>query len=207
MADKTLRIIFSGISTLWPGPPRKDDKPPHQAFVIMPANVEKKNPKQTNEWGTTIPDHFPFVHVAASLLINPPWPPDETVVVGKGGEHFIYFFPDARVVIDPRPKPGTRIEYFIDPKGRPLSERPGSYGVAPPHPIRWLADARDILSEPVPLKINPAATSISNEAAAIVNLDGGALPANLPRDTLKPKTFVDAQGPTVAGLRRVLADE
>src|SRR6266851_4574557 len=114
MADKTLRIIFSGISTLTPGPPRNGHEPPDKAFVMMAANIQKesgKRGKQINEWETTIPEHFPFVHVARSLLVNPPQPA-ETVVVCEGGEHFIYFFQEARVVIDPPPKRETRIEYF-----------------------------------------------------------------------------------------------
>src|SRR4051812_30242549 len=146
MADKTLRITFSGISTLSPAPPRNGDEPPDRAFVIMPANIDRdgKRGRQTNAWGTTIPDHFAFVHVAASLLVDPPWP-DETIVVCENGEHFIYFIENARIVFDP-PKVGTHIEYFIDPERRPLAERPGSIDVAPANDIRWLADRRDILS-------------------------------------------------------------
>jgi hypothetical protein len=207
MADKTLKIIFSGISTLWPGPPRDGDPPPDQAFVIMPADVDKQDPsrvRQANDWNTTVPDHYPFVHVAASLLVDPP-PPDETVVACEGGEHFIYFFRDARIA--PEPKPAAPLKYFTDPKERPLGERPGSDDVAPPDDIRWLADVRDILSKPVRLKFDPAANTVSNEAAAIVDLDGGTLRANFPGDTVNPKTFIDAQGKVVRGLKRVLADE
>lgn len=207
MADKMLRITFSGISTLSPAPPRNDDPPPAKAFVLMAANVDEQGKQggQTNDWGTAIPDHTPFVHVAASALVNPPWP-DATVIVCEGGEHFVYFFRDARVVIDP-PKHGTKIEYFIDPEGRPLAARPGSDDVARADDIRWLADIRDVLPNPAPLKIDPAAASVGSEVAAIVNLDGGTLRANFPGDTVNPKTFATPQGKVISGLRRVLADE
>ena len=238
MADKTLRIIFNGISTLWPGPPRNGDETPKKAFVLMAANLQKATGKrgkeiapqktsekrvkqsnapkagdervnQINDWGTSIPDHFPFVRVARSLLIDPPLPA-ETVILGEGDEHFIYFFPDARVVIHPTPKPGTGIDYFIDPKRRPLADRPGSDNVAPPDDIRWLADIRDLLSESAPIKktANPAEPYLGKEVAAVVNLDGGELKANFPCASVAPKTFKDGKtGKTVPGLRRVLADE
>ena len=207
MADKTLRIIFSGISTLWPGPPRNGENTPDKAFVLMAANVDPNGNRglQRNDWGTSIPDHFPFVHVAARLLVDPPWPPNETVVVCDGGEHFIYYFKDARVVIDP--KPATRIEYFIDPKGRSLADRPGSDDVAQADDIRWLADIRDVLPQPAPLKFNPASANAGSEVSAIVDLDGGTLRANFPGDTVNPKTFADARGNVVPGVPRVLADE
>jgi len=224
MADKKLRIIFSGINTLtpapprdadepaelWPGPSKRDEEPPRKALVLMAATTKKKNKRgeeiSVNGWGTPIPDHSPFVHVARSLLVNPPWP-TETVVVGKGGEHFIYFFRDAQVVIDPPKKLG--IEYFTDPKMRPLADRPGSFDVAPADDIRWLADTRDILSQPVPLKstVNPSADSFGNEVAAVVHLDGGMMRANFPCDTVHPKAFIDAKGNVIPGFRRVLADE
>jgi hypothetical protein len=110
-------------------------------------------------------------------------------------------------MIDPPPKPG--IKYFIDPDGRPLADRPGSLDVAPADDIRWLADARDILSQPSPLKtIDPGADNVGNEVAAVVNLDGGTLRANFPCDTVHPKAFIDAKGNVIQGLlRRVLADE
>jgi hypothetical protein len=210
MSDKTLRIIFSGISTLTPPPPRNGEKP-DKAFVMMAANehtTKGKRVKQINEWGTTIPDHFPFVHVATRLLIDPPMPPDETVFAGEGGEHFIYFFKDARVVIQPEPKPGTRIDYFIDTK-HPLAERPGSDNVAPPDDIRWLADIRDLLSKPAPFKktADPAQQYVGEEVAAVVDLHGGVLKANFPCATVSPKTFKDGKGNVVPGLQRVLADE
>jgi hypothetical protein len=217
MADKTLRIIFNGISTLWPGPSRngeKRDELQHKAFVMMAANYEKKRHKrgtQTNDWQTTIPKHFPFVHVARSVLVDPP-APNEVVVVCEGGEHNIYFFKDARVVIAPRPKQGTLIDYYIDPEGRPLSERPGSIDDPPAEDIRWLADIRDILSKPalkqtaIPTESNKP--NIGEEVAAVVNLDGGQLKANFPCAGVAPKTFKDNKtGKTVPGLQRVLADE
>jgi hypothetical protein len=234
MADKTLRIIFNGISTLWPGPPRKDaeppgpprksEKPPDKAFVMMAANVPEVSAKrgkqikeppsdepvsQINDWGTAIPEHFPFVHVARSLLVDPP-DPSETVIVSEGGEHFIYFFKDARVLIDPPTKPGPGITYYTDPEKRPLAERPGSNNVAPPSDIRWLADIGDILSKPAPLKktANPAKPYVGEEVAVVVNLDRGVLKANFPCASVAPKTFKNAKtGETLAGLRRVLADE
>lgn len=213
MSDKTLRIIFSGISTLTPAPPRNGEKLPDKAFVMMAANGQKTNGervKQINEWGTTIPDHFPFVHVARSVLAEPPMPPDETVIVSEGGEHFIYFFQDARVVIQSESKPTTGINYYIDPKGHPLAERPGSDNVAPPDDIRWLADIRDILSKPAPLKktSDPVQQYLGDEVAAVVDLPGGVLKANFPCATVSPKMFKDGTtGKVVPGLQRVLADE
>lgn len=214
MTDKTLRIIFNGISSLWPGPPRngeKSYKTPKEAFVMMAANVDHKGKRgsQTNDWETTIPKHFPFVHVARSVLVDPP-PPNETVIVCEGGEHFIYFFKDARVVIRPKPEPEPHIEYFTDPERRSLAERPGSTDDAPPNDIRWLADIRDILSDPAPLKktANPTEPYVGEEVAAIVNLDGGELKANFPCAAVAPKTFKNNKTrKTVAGLQRVLADE
>lgn len=209
MPEKTLKIIFSGITTLSPGPPRDGEKPPDRAYVVMAANFQRDSNTrggQKSAWGTPIPDHYPFVHVAASLLVDPPTP-SENVFVGEDGEHFIYFFRDARVVIYPKPKAGTRIEYFTDPRGHPLAERPGSDDVAQADDIRWLADIRDILSKPVKLKIDLAGAIDTEEVAAIVNLDGGTLRANFPGDTVNPKTFVNAKGEVVPGLRRVLADE
>lgn len=216
MADKTLRIIFNGISTLWPWPPRngeKRDELQDKAFVMMAANYEKQTHKrgtQTNDWQATIPRHFPFVHVARSVLVEPP-DPNEVVIVCEGGEHNIYFFKDARVVIRPKPVEAS-IEYFTDPEGRPLSERPGSIDDPPADDIRWLADIRDILSKPalkqtaIPTESNKQ--NIGEEVAAIVNLDGGQLKANFPCAGVAPKTFKDNKtGKTVAGLQRVLADE
>jgi hypothetical protein len=210
MADKTLRIIFNGISTLWPGPPRNGAKTADKAFVMMAANQKPdgKRGEQVNEWGTTIPRHFPFVRIARSVLVDPPNPAE--TAVSEGGKHFIYYFEDARIVIHPEPARGTRIEYFIDPEGHPLAERPGSDNVAQPSDIRWLADIRDILSAPAPLKktANPAEPYVGEEAAAVVNLDGGVLRANFPCASVSPKTFRDAKtGKVVPGLRRVLADE
>jgi hypothetical protein len=197
MEDKTLRIIFKGIAALLPGAPRNGDKPPDKAFVMMPANVEHE---------TAIPEHFPFVCVDPAALENPPDPHDRTGRNNRG--QFIYYFRDARVKLD-RPKPGTRIEYFIDPDGRPLADRPGSDDVAPPNDIRWLADIRDILSEPVPLKktAKPLATNIGDEVAAIVNFEGGTWKANFPCDSVHPVTFMDEKGSVVPGSKRVLADE
>ena len=236
MADKTLRIIFSGICTLTPGPPRKGEKPPDKVFIMMPANAENevdgKKIEQVNDWGAKIPDHSPFVHVARSLLVDPPWPSETVVVrdhpsaskaeaedqsvaarevIPDGREYFIYFFRNARVGISPRPKPETRtpIKYFTDPEERRLADRPGSIDVAPAHDIRWLADIRDILSEPAPLKVtaDPEAPSVGKEVAAIVDLDSGTLQANFPCDTVHPKTFIDVKGKVIPGLQRVLADE
>jgi hypothetical protein len=253
MADKILRIIFNGISTLSPGPPREGDeppvppwiaekppgpprkrgeppvppwiveKPPSKAFVMMAANVPgvsakggteskvqktgEEPAKQINDWGAAIPDHFPFVQIRRSLLIDPP-DPSESVLVSEGSEHFIYYFKDARVRIDPPSTLGTRVDYFTDPK-RPLAERPGSNNVAPPSDIRWLADLRDILSEPAPFR-NPD-EPLGEEVAAVVNLDSGLLKANFPCASVAPKTFMTftdgEKGKVVPGLRRVLADE
>jgi hypothetical protein len=213
MADKTLKITFSGICTLWPGPPRNGEKP-DKAFVIMPSNPQPdpKTLQRYSEFGARLPEHFPFVHVAASALVNPlpnPPLPDAAFTCG-GGEHFVYLFPDARVVIDPAPRPGTPIIYYTDPKGRPIGERPGSDDVAQQDDIRWLADIRDVLPDLQPqLKpaANPTGANIGKEVSAVVNLDGGTLKANFPGDSVNPKTFVDKNGEPAPGLRRVLADE
>lgn len=213
MANKTLKITFSGICTLWPGPPRNGEKP-DKAFVIMPANPapDPKRLRRYSEWGTPLPEHFPFVHVAASALVNPlpnPPLPDDVFTCG-GVEHFVYLFPDARVRIDPRPEPVPPIVYFTDPDGRPMGERPGSDDVAPQDDIRWLADIRDVIPD-LPLKLKPTADptggNIGKEVSAIVDLDGGTLKANFPGDSVNPKTFVDMKGNAAPGLRRVLADE
>lgn len=197
MEDRTLRIIFKGIAALLPGAPRNGEKPPNKAFVMMPANVDEQ---------TTIPEHVPFVFVDPDVLENPPDPDDR--VGDNHRRNYIYYFRNARVKID-RPKPGTRIEYFIDPDGRPLADRPGSDDVASANDIRWLADVRDILPQPVPLKktARPEATNIGEEVAAIVNLDGGTLKAHFPCDTVHPLAFVDEKGNVVPGSKRVLADE
>jgi hypothetical protein len=213
MEDKTLRIIFTGIVTLTPGPPRYDDKPPDKAFVMMAANVDKKRGKrgkQINDWGIEIAEHFPFVSVNCLGLDNPPAPDD-----GPGrhnGGDCIYYFRDARVKIEPPRRPKKiRLEYFTDPT-KPLADRPGSDDVAPPDDIRWLADIRDILqieSKPPQLKktADPNATYVDDNVAAIVDLDGGTLRASFPCDTLNPKTFIDKDNNVVPGLRRVLASE
>jgi hypothetical protein len=200
MKDKTLRITFSGISTLWPGPPRNNEEPPVKAFVLMAAS----GAVQANRWGATVPDHFPFVHVASSLLVNPP-NPNETVIVAAGGERLVYFFQDARVVIDPPPRYGTGIKYFIEPL--PLDERPGSNDVASTRDIRWLADIRDILPQRTPptLTVDPAAASVGEEVAAVIDLEGGTLQANFPGDTVNAKVFRDAKGNVI--LKRVMACE
>lgn len=205
MADKILKITFSGICTLWPGP-TNDHKPLDQVFVLMAADAGTGGKNQKNDWGKTLPDHFAFVHVAASLLVNPHPHPDEKIVVSDGTEYFIYYFQDARVVIDP-PKRGTRVKYKLDRKGRPLADRPGSNDVAPPWDIRWVAATQEIFSKPAPLKVNPAAKSVGSEVLAIVNLDGGDLRANFPADTVNAKTFADVEKHVVPNFQRALADE
>jgi hypothetical protein len=172
----------------------------------MAANIDRESAKrgrQANNRGTIIPEHFPFVHVASSVLESPPLPDEKAG--DPSGSDFIYFFKDARVVIDPQP--GTRIKYCIVPE-KPLAERPGSDDVAPPDDIRWLADIRDVLSYPAPLKktANPLGP-IGDEVAAVVNLVGGELKANFPCDSVQPRAFIDADGKRVPGLRRVLASE
>lgn len=215
MADKILSINFSGICTLWPGPPTEEEekqpdyKPREQVFVLMAATLDKRGQrgKQLNHYEKAIPEHFPFVHVAASLIVKPPKPhPDENVVICEGGEHFIYYFRDVRVVIDP-PKPGTCIKYMTDPKKRPLAERPGSDDVAPAWDFRWIVQTREIFSDAAPLKIIPADENVGREVLAIVNLDGGALRANFPADTVNAKTFADVSGPPLPDFRRALPDE
>jgi hypothetical protein len=197
---------------LWPGPPPMIGQKRDKAFVLMAADAGEGDQNQQNDLGKTLPDHFAFVHVAASLLVldsllgKPLDPrPNEAVVLCDGGEHFIYYFEDARVVI--RPKPELGITYDVDRKGRPLADRPGSDDVAPASDIRWLADTTGIFSKPAPLKVDPAADSVDSEVFAIVDLDGGFLRANFPADTVNAKTFADVKGKVVSSFPRALADE
>src|SRR5437763_11271350 len=100
MADKILRIIFNGISTLRPGPPqKKDEPPPEKAFVLMAANYKRI----TNDWDAPVEPHFPFVYVPESLLHGLISEPDDRVEDEKLGTCNIYYLDNARVTLDPPP--------------------------------------------------------------------------------------------------------
>jgi len=198
MADKVLRIIFNGISTLHPGPPRKkDETPPKKAFVLMAANYERIK----NDWDAPVEPHFPFVHVPESLLGGLISEPDERVEDDELGTCNIYFLDNARVTFDPAPR--EALHYYIDRK-HDLGERPGSDDVASEEDIRWLADFRDFLPD-VQLKSDP--NMPGPEVAAIVELTGGTLKAGFPCKSVQTQTFKAAGGKTIPGVKRVLASE
>jgi hypothetical protein len=199
MADKILRIIFNGISTLYPGPPRtKDETPPDKALVLMAANYEGR----TNDWDAPVAPHFPFVYVPESFLGGLISEPDDRAEDSKLGRCNVYYLENARVTFDP-PPPET-LHYYIDQEND-LGERPGSDDVANEHDIRWLADIRDLLSGEVSLKSDPNAPG--PEVAAIVELTGGTLKAGFPCKSVQTQTFRAANGKTIQGMKRVLASE
>lgn len=210
MADKILRIVFSGISTLSPGPPRGGEDPhPHKAFVLMAANRAKRK----NQFNDPIEIHTPFIYVPRSILADPIPPPAEVVEDKNLGTCHIYFIDGARVMLDKTPR--RWIDYYVDrnPKHKfGEAERPGSNNVACENDIRWLADLRDLLpkrSSALRANANPSDSQvkIGSEVAAIVELRGGTLKANFPCKSVQPKTFTSTKGGAVKGFKRVLATE
>jgi hypothetical protein len=210
MAAKTLRIIFTGIVTLTPGPPEDEKNPRDKAFVMMAANVDKNGHRgeQVNDLGVPIAEHFPFVLANRLTLDNPPQADD-----GPGrynGGDCIYYLKDTRVKIEPPSSPKKiPLKYSTDSK--PMGERPGSADIAPASDIRWLADLSEIFPADKRPKlkktVDPSATYVSEEVAVIVDLSGGELKASFPCDTLNPHTFIDKDNKVVPKLRRVLASE
>src|SRR5881628_821583 len=97
MADKTLRLIFNGISTLSPGPPLNGDRTPERAFVLMAANPTKR----PNAWEGTVEEHAPFVYVPASLVAGTAPAAGATVADEKLGPCYVYYLANARVSFDP----------------------------------------------------------------------------------------------------------
>jgi len=210
--EKTLRIIFSGISTLYPGPPMNGEKSPDKAFVLMAANPKKENGKRTKQEQQAdtsklvIPEHAAFVMVDRAALENPPKPDDGSGKSDSGD--CIYYIQDARVKIA-APESQQPLSYYMDLE-RPLADRPGSFDVAPAGDIRWLADLRDLLPEPVPIKetADPNERFLGDEVAAVVDLDCGELRANFPCDTVAAKTFKAPDSDVVvSGFKRALATE
>jgi hypothetical protein len=202
MADKTLRLVFSGISTLYPPPSANGDPPPDRAYVLMAANyLERRNAS-----GGIVPPHFPFIYVSRSLLADPIPAPADVVDDDKLGPCHVYFLDNARVTLDPAPPLG--VSYYRKPE-LPLSDRPGSEDVAPEDDIRWLADLRDIVRGHSALKptASPTAAAIGPEVAAIVEVSGGMLKAKFPCKSVQPKTFADEKGNPVPGDPHVLANE
>jgi len=209
MADKILRIVFSGISTLSPGPPRDGAAPPRKAFVLMAANRKKRK----NQFNDPIEVHTPFIYVPRSILADPIPPPAEVVEDKNLGTCNIYFIDHARIMLDKLPL--RSIEYFTDPKHDiGDAERPGSDNVACENDIRWLADLRDVLPKRAALREKADAPAIGDEVAAIVELRGGTLKANFPCKSVQPKTFsfkkkdgTKSKDEVVKGFKRVLASE
>lgn len=198
MADKILRIIFSGISTLHPGPAQKrNEKPPDKAFVLMAAN--SKN--MTNAWGETVEPHFTFVYVPESVLVGLKAEPDQRAEDKHLGTCNIYYLENARVTFDPRPE--ETLDYYTDPD-HDLGERPGSDDVANEDDIRWLMDLHDVVSD-VTLKSNLDAPG--PEVAAIVELTGGTLKAGFPCKSVQTQTFKATPTKTIPRIKRVLASE
>jgi hypothetical protein len=203
MPNKILRIFFSGISTLSPGPPKGKAKPPKKSFVLMAAN---RRPRK-NDWNATVPKHSAYIFVPLANLAEPvPPPKGKPVIDEKLGRCHVYLIDHARVVLDRKPVQGIR--YHIE-KGKDLAERPGANNVASANDIRWLADFREIVPEHsgVRASLNPAAKSVGKEVSVVVELTGGTWKANFPCETVQPKTFKDAEGKIVKGINRVLANE
>lgn len=210
MADKILRIVFSGISTLTPGPPRGGEDPhPHKAFILMAANRAKRK----NQFNDPIEIHTPFIYVPRSILADPIPEPAAKVEDKNLGTCYVYFIDNARVLIDRTPRRG--VEYYIDRRpGRKFEneERPGSSDVVCENDIRWLADLRDLLpssSAALRADANPKENDveIGSEVAALVELRGGMLKANFPCKAVQPKTFTFKKDGVVKRLKRVLASE
>ena len=197
MADKKLKLIFSGISTLSPGPPLPGEEEPDKAFVRMASNYEKDN-----GWGVTLPPHFPFVYVPESALVKPIPKPRYQVDDKTLGKCNIYILANARVTLEPRTK--DKLGYNIEKK--PLGERPGSDDVASEHDIRWLADIRDHVT---PAQATPKsnANAPGPEMALIVDLHGGMLKAEFPCKSVQAQTFRAVNSDQISGMKRVLANE
>ena len=199
MSEKILRIIFNGISTLYPGPPTtRGEKSPEKAFVLMAANREVR----TNDWDAPIEPHFPFIYVPKSMLGGTIPQPADWVDDKELGTCYIYYLDNARVTVDATPLSG--VHYYTDDE-HDLDERPGSNDVANENDIRWLASLSTLLSAPVELR--SSLTAPGPEVAAIVELQGGEFRAGFPCKSVQPKTFKAAQGRELPGLRRVLASE
>lgn len=210
MADKILRIVFSGISTLTPGPPRGKENPhPRKAFVLMAANRKERK----NQFNDPVEIHTPFIYVPRAILADPIPPPAEVVEDKNLGTCHIYFIDHTRVMLNKVPR--RWIEYYVDPNAKHKfgdAERPGSKNVACENDIRWLADLRDLLpkkSTAFRPDANPQEDNvkIGSEVAAIVELRGGTLKANFPCKSVQPKTFTSKNGGVVKGFKRVLATE
>jgi hypothetical protein len=196
--SKTLKIIFSGISTLSPGPPRTGEKHPDKAFVRMAANEKAFK----NDWDATVPPHFPFVFVPVSALVEPIPKPYRWVRDNALGKCNIYVLKSARVTVEPHSK--DELEYHIEK--RPLGERPGSDDIAGEHDIRWLADIRDHVKAAQATPKSDAHAP-GPEVAVIVDLTGGTLKAEFPCKSVQAQTFKAAKSDTISGMKRVLANE
>jgi hypothetical protein len=199
MADKILRVIFSGISTLHPGPPQsRKEEDPKEAFVLMAANKKPAKNEKTakNDWGGDVRPHVTFVHVLGSL-VKGKFEPDAR---DKDKKYNIYFLENARVSFDPKPK--DKLIYHTD-SHHDLAERPGSDDVANETDIRWLAD----LSRLVPVRLKSDPTAPGPEVANVIDLTGGTLKAVFQCKSEQAQTFRAAGGQTIPGSKRVLASE
>lgn len=213
--SKRLRITFNGICTLSPGPRRPGEDKPQRAHVLMPANNDKRKENQFKE---PIPPHTPFIYVPVAALAEPVPKPVAQVTDEKLGLCNIYFIRHVRVRFEPETL--QELEYFIDPRNRPLTKlnsqgrplpiRPGSDDIAPQDDIRWLADIRDVFPQHANLKASskPSANPVGNEVAAMVELPGGILKSKFPCSTVQPMTFDGFLQQTPLGLQaRVFATE
>ena len=191
MADRKLKLILSGISTLFPAPPLDGETPPDRAYVLMAANYTEA----TNALGGKVPQHFPFIYVPQSALVGPVPPPKAVVNDDKLGPCNLYVLDNARVKLEPPPPPG--VSYFSDHR-LPLSDRPGSDDVAPENDIRWLADLREIVpGHSLMASVDPRKEAVGPEVAAVVELSGGTIKAGFPCKSVQPKKFKDATGRVV----------
>ncbi len=184
MAEKVLRIFFSGISTLTPGPPRPGDPTPKKAFVLMAANREAIE----NDFAGKVEPHAPYLFVPESRTANPA-PAAATVENDKLGKCFVYYLDNARLVFAPELSPG--ISYHVEKKD--LAERPGSADVASENDIRWMADSRDIVPAfTLKQSVDPAAANVGDAVALVVELTQGTWKASFPCKTVQSMTFMDA---------------
>jgi hypothetical protein len=179
----------------------------------MPANNNEKN-----QFDEPILPHTPFIYAPVDALAKPAPKPVTQVTDEKLGLCNIYFIRHAGVHVKPATK--QPLEYFIDPKGRPLTKvnpqgrplpiRPGSDDVAPQDDIRWLADMRDLFPQHANLKASskPSTHPVGNEVAAMVELPGGVLKSKFPCQTVQAMQFEGFKQQPPPGIQpRVLATE
>ncbi len=194
MADKILTVIFSGVSTLYPGPPQtRNEESPKEAFVLMAANYTKRK----NDWDGDVEPHFTYVHVPVSLLKGLVPEPDDR---SGDNQSNIYYLDNARVSFDPKPQ--DELRYYVDPH-HDLAERPGSDDVANEKDIRWVAS----LSRFVDTQLRSSLSTPGPEVANLIELPGGTVRASFACKSEQEQTFQAFDQPPIAGSKRVLASE